>query len=84
MKPYKNPKPVEVSWVDSSGAGGWHSPGELVAFTRQSLACTTTGYLIGRSKDRIIIASNLDIGGGTHGNLMAIPRFAVQKIKKLQ
>ncbi len=76
---------VKVTWVDSVGAGGWHTvpDGEFEKFMSQSLVCRSVGYLVYRKKDRIGLAQSTGVGGTNWSNLMVIPRCAIQKIENL-
>lgn len=69
---------VEVHWVDSAFTAGWRrAPAQLSN-------CRTTGYLVHKNKRFINIAMNSDAPDETYGEVMAIPRSCVKKIRRLK
>lgn len=75
---------VEVAWIDSQMAGGWHSVEDMRHAVEQgALECRTSGYLFCDQTDRVtIVGSQSDsehVGDG-----MTIPRRAILSITTLR
>ncbi len=78
-------KLVEVRWDDSYGIGGWQDNRDLRHFVRQSHLIRTVGYVIHKSKKKIVVAANISIHSGSScGHLMAIPMSQVRRIRRLK
>lgn len=79
-----NYKRVEVEWIDSAVASGWHQ--ELTAEMKNPLVCHTCGYLIHSDAETIVVALNRGSGGSAKpfGDAITIPRCAVLNIKDLR
>ena len=76
-------KRVEVEWVDSVNAGGWHVPHETLAFSEDpGPIVSTLGYVEKRTKKYLILAQS--VHGTNRANLVAIPHSAVQRVRTLK
>jgi hypothetical protein len=74
---------VEVEWVDSVNAGGWHVPHEAEAFCDDpGPILYTLGYVERRTKKYLILAQS--IHGTNRANMVAIPHSAIQRVRKLK
>lgn len=75
---------VLVRWIDSSSRAGWQNRKKA---TRQMGAkdaqCVTAGFLLRKSKNRLILALNM-ADTGEAGHLMSIPRVAIKRVRKLK
>lgn len=80
MKP---PKMVEVFWVDSAFHRGWSSH-ETKRKEMQAAGCRTLGYLVDDAGDCIKVAHSVDAENESFADAIAIPRVAVQKIRKVK
>lgn len=71
---------VLVEWVDSLGSPGWNNN-----FENGDMRCVTSGHLIEKTKDRIVVALNKSLNSeNAYGDYMEIPLCAVTKITKLK
>jgi hypothetical protein len=73
---------VEVEWIDSGGAGGWHDPVQSLRGFDQ-MACITVGYLLEDSERGV----GLVMGTGATGMNMdsvTIPRVNVTAMRVLR
>lgn len=76
----KKVKFVEVEWDDASSCATWRAPGE---FPRVQ-PCITRGWLVEESKRGIVIAATIQVNGPDVGEIIAIPRGMVKRIRKLK
>jgi hypothetical protein len=74
---HKNPKLVEVEWVDILATSGWEKLEEVVPPTFY-----TYGYLVYKDKDVIKVSSTKDESGDWYGT-HAFPKGCVKKIRPL-
>lgn len=77
----KTPSIVHVSWIDScSPSRKWQDRDGIKGYKPAS--CITVGYLIEKRKDAVVIAASW----GEHevGDVTAIPRSCVKKIRRLR
>ena len=74
-------KAYRIVWEDSAGplGGVWHDEDEDV----DTVTVTTVGYLVKKTKRRIVIAHSRH-DGGQLGGVLAIPRSAVRSMKRLR
>lgn len=72
---------VIVDWVDSAGMAGWHHRHDWAEHTVAK--CRSIGWLLADTKEQITIALNHDRDGGGIGEVMAIPRVAIKRLRKL-
>lgn len=74
---------VEVDWIDSVNAGGWHVPHETDEFCRDpGPILHTLGYIEKRTKKYLVLAQS--VHGSNRANLVAIPHSAIVKVRKLK
>ncbi len=71
---------VCVHWLDSYVRDDWQTPSE--AKEQVPSHCMTVGFLIIKSKEKVIIASGKSEGGNL-SSTWAIPRACVKKIQYL-
>lgn len=71
--------PVIVRWIDSQTTDGWQD--RSVVDLNESLLCTTYGYLIAASEDRMVVAQSISPDGKEVNGQLVIPRQAVQSIE---
>lgn len=70
---------VIVKWQDSSSEGSWSIHPE-----RHTLSvCTTVGYVVHKTDDRVVIAASKD-DTGANSQRMAIPRSVITDARKLK
>lgn len=69
-------QPVIVRWIDSMGTPGWG------AEPSAKMECTSVGFLLERTKDRVAIAQNKS--HYSNGDLLEIPTAAIKSVKKLK
>jgi hypothetical protein len=73
---------VEVEWEDSAGTAGW---GSVAVHVDHPIArCRTAGYLVHRSRQKLVVVGSCDDTNGNVADSMTIPRFAVRSIKRLK
>lgn len=70
--------PVIVRWIDSQTIDGWQ---DRAVDLSESLLCTTYGYLIAASEDRMVVAQSMSPDGKEVNGQLVIPRLAVQSIE---
>lgn len=75
---------VEVTWRDSINQGGWDSAAAVRKHGITPTTCVTTGYLLEKDRERVVLAQSLSEQTNEVGNLVAIPRFAVMSIRRLR
>lgn len=71
-------KIVEVVWNDSTSTQGWDSTPDM-----ELCSCKTVGYLIQKTKGKVILAQSLG-DGMPYYNKFAIPRGCIVSITELQ
>jgi hypothetical protein len=74
---------VRVEWVDSCSDEGWFKINSLRAKEPTVSHCTTVGFLLKKDRDKVCIVQNMSDTGSV-GDLMAIPRRAVNKLTILR
>lgn len=75
---------VNVTWMDASSHSGW-MPLEVVDKEATLFECHSVGYLLKRTKDRVIVAQNLsERSVGKASDIMVIPSNWVTGIKVLR
>lgn len=74
---------VEIDWVDSAAAGGqWEC---LDTARDMSLAsCHSVGYIVTKTKDRVVIAQNLGRSWQSVMNVTVIPRGCIKSIRVIK
>ncbi len=70
---------VEVEWDDASASALWHSPDDLPHVAR----CLTRGWLMEENKREVILAASVQLQGCDVGEIIAIPRGMVKRIRRL-
>lgn len=73
---------VEVEWIDSSCDAGWGDVDGPKA-EDHDLGCATAGYLVRKTKDRVVIALSQSSSSNL-GDTMHIPRCAIRKMTILK
>lgn len=76
----KIPPVVSVTWVDAQHSAGEWTP--IVSKDELPLI-HTAGYLIHRTKKRLVVASAVDLEGGFIAGEITIPRGMVRSFVKL-
>lgn len=75
-------KIVEVAWLDSrQPSPAWQLIDDISA---KVCECTTVGYLVSRSKERVVVAQSLGDAGGQAAGVMVIPAACVTRLKFLR
>lgn len=69
---------VEVEWIDSVASGGWRKIEDYE--TREPTNCVSVGYLVSKTRERIVLLQNLNPENGDASDSMTIPRACVKKI----
>lgn len=81
------PKPVEVTWYDSSSDGGWASADETLSRAR-ALPCTSVGYLLKHDEAQVVIAQSHSPEEPRRSELWAdsltIPAAVVTEVRSLR
>jgi hypothetical protein len=72
---------VEVEWIDSMAAHGWHEQSEVDGLMAD-FPCLTVGYLVREKAEGIVIA--LAANRTDYLSAVAIPREAIRKIHRLR
>jgi hypothetical protein len=76
---------VEITWLDSSGRGGWCWPEDEAEFVRTSVkAHVTVGLWRPCAKKNWVLVALSGSPNGAHSAHILIPRFAIRKIRKLK
>jgi len=71
---------VMVQWSDSTiTASRWVAEDETLKIT----SCTSVGWIVDKTKNRIVIAGHRIDETGAHAGLIAIPRVAITSMRKL-
>ena len=71
---------VEVEWIDSCSDDGWMKSDSPRAKEHTVSHCTSVGYLFKKAKEKICLVQNTSDTGSV-GELMAIPRCAIKKLR---
>lgn len=75
---------VDITWMDASSHSGW-MPLEVVDKEATLFECHSVGYLLKRSKERVIVAQNLSTKSvGKVSDVMVIPAGWITAIKVLR
>ena len=74
---------VEVLWRDTSGKNGWCDDLDVQEKLNEPDYVSTVGYLLEKTRDKLIIASG-ESCWGTYMNLLSIPRNCVIGMNELQ
>lgn len=77
------PRPVVVEWIDSAhiSPGDWVDAGDARSVT--PCGVVTAGWLIARTKHRVVLAQSIGEGGDLTG-VFVIPACNVRAIRKLR
>ena len=76
----KEPRLVEVTWMDASSDDDWKdSDDEPVAL----VTCRTVGWLIRRDDKRLVVVQTITDDDG-RGNEWSIPAGCVKKVRRLE
>ncbi len=76
-----------ITWVDITGGDEtWMTREEVLKFGREKSKeyITTTGYIVHRTKDYILVAATHDEAGDTFSDVSMIPTGVVKKIEHLK
>ncbi len=76
----KKVKYVEVEWDDASSSPLWHSPDELPHVQ----TCLTRGWLLVDNKREVVLAASIQLQGPDVGEIIAIPRGMVKRLRRLK
>ena len=76
------PKLVEIEWIDSCTSGGWRNHASYVE--EGPTVCRTIGYLLHKSKEKIIVIQTQSASTGHVSDSMAIPMVAVKRMRVLK
>ncbi len=71
---------VEVHWNDATSCATWREPGDLPHVQ----ACVTRGWLLEDGKEEVVIAATVQVEGPDVGEVIAIPRGMVKRIRRLK
>lgn len=75
---------VEVTWIDSSGAGGWHGVDHWAGeFTNMDLTCRSVGYLFREDDERLMLLMSV-AAVGSLADQCIIPKVAVLNVRRLR
>ena len=74
-------KKVRVWWVDSIFLSGWKNFNEIQP---RDLRCQSCGFLVGKTKKDILVASSIDEEKTQAGGIIVIPRVAITKIRVIK
>lgn len=87
IKPRKSkpefPYPIYLEWVDSEAASGW----DVLAnsdYDRTGLIIKSIGYICGESGNEIFISTSWDEDNKKYIDILAIPKVAIIKRKKIK
>ena len=72
---------VIVYWIDSSTQDGWDSVKAIKVDDDKDVL--SVGFLLGKSKDFVIISGDIDPHEKTQNRLMQIPIVAIKSIYKV-
>jgi len=75
-------RPVEVTWEDTQGKGGWRTQEEMQEMLKSAFTIRTIGYLVGDNKERIALTTGIS-EDGNYMDITTIPRPCVKNIKYL-
>ncbi len=76
-----------ITWLDITGADeAWMSREDVLAFGREKSKeyITTTGYIVHKTKDYLLIAGTHDKAGDMFSDVNMIPLGAIKKIETLK
>lgn len=71
---------VEVHWSDAASCATWRGPDELPHVQ----PCMTRGWLLEEGKDEVVIAATIQVDSPDVGEIIAIPRGMVKRIRRLK
>jgi len=76
---------VRVDWVDPWSRGGWVDVEELDDAFGHNLGCSTVGWIVRRSDERLMLASSVQTTGSGDqvGDLFVIPLRCIERITPL-
>jgi hypothetical protein len=72
---------VEVRWMDIAGYPGWHNEDDKPE-TYEPMRCTSVGYLLYESKDRVVLCGSL--GPEKFCDITVIPAGCVDAVRDLE
>lgn len=76
-------KLVEVEWTDSCTEGGWNSHSAYLDRAQPTI-CRSIGYLLVKTKEKVVVVQTMSLSTGHVSDSMAIPIVAVRKIRFLK
>ena len=76
----KKVKFVQVEWDDAASCATWRGLDDLP----HTQPCITRGWLLEENKKELIIAATVQEGGPDFGELIALPRGMVKRIRRLK
>ena len=71
---------VIVEWDDAYSSGGWLNPNDDLSISK----CITVGLLLSEDDVRVVVAQNASLTSGSVGDILAIPRGCIKRIRKLR
>ena len=75
------PRPVLVEWDDAAGGSGWEPTARTAR--RKTLRVRTAGWLLKRTRKRLVIGLSLCENGEGDG-CMVIPAACVRRVRRLR
>ncbi len=70
----------EVEWDDASSCATWRGVEELPGVQ----PCVTRGWLVEENKRKVVLAGTIQAEGPDVGEIIAIPRGMVKRIRRLK
>jgi len=69
-----------VEWDDAYSKSGWTNPNDDLTISK----CITVGLLLSENDDRVVVAQNASHTSGSIGDILAIPRGCIKRIRELK
>ena len=77
----KKKEMILVEWIDSSTENGWMPVAGIKIDDGKTIL--SIGYLLGKSKQFLIMAADIDLDSEIHNRLMQIPITTIKAVHRL-
>jgi hypothetical protein len=72
---------VKVTWIDATSSDPWTDLDGVLEYPPHEIS--SVGYLVSRTKEKIVLAANLDHVSNDVSCCMIIPKGCIKKIEDL-
>jgi hypothetical protein len=70
-----------IRWVDTTSDSEWKKKEDIMKWAEEETICESTGFLVGKNKKHIVIASMRDKKNNEFSDYHKIPRRCIKRSK---